>query len=62
MKYKIYHEKEQIFSIKNDKHTELINTAWPKEKDRKAFMTQMNMAFTGIHRDYIYYNEPTLSK
>lgn len=41
---------------------ELINTAWPKEKDRKAFMTQMNMAFTGIHGDYIYYNEPTLSK
>lgn len=46
----------------NDKQTELINAAWPKEEDRKAFMTQMNMAFTGIHGDYLYHNEPTLSK
>lgn len=46
----------------NDKQTELIKAAWPKEEDRKAFMTQMNKAFTGIHGDYLYHNEPTLSK
>jgi hypothetical protein len=46
----------------NDKQTELINSAWPKEDERKAFMTEMNKAFTGIHGDYIYHNEPSLRK
>lgn len=46
----------------NDKQTEFINAAWTKEEDRKKFMTEMNKAFTGIHGDYIYHNEPSLSK
>lgn len=45
-----------------DKDDELIKAAWPKEEDRKAFFTEMNKAFTGIHGDYIYHNEPTMSK
>ena len=45
-----------------DKNDELTKAAWPKEEDRKAFFTEMNKAFTGIHGDYIYHNEPTMSK
>lgn len=45
-----------------DKDDELIKAAWPKEEDRKAFFTEMNKSFTGIHGDYIYHNEPTMSK
>ena len=45
-----------------DKDNELIKAAWPKEEDRKAFFTEMNKSFTGIHGDYIYHNEPTMSK
>ena len=46
----------------NDKDDELIKAAWPKEEDRKAFFAEMRKAFTGIHGDYIYRNEPTMSK
>jgi hypothetical protein len=45
-----------------DKDDELIKAAWPKEADRKAFFDEMNKAFTGLHGDYIYHNEPTMSK
>jgi hypothetical protein len=45
-----------------DKDDELIKAAWPKEADRKAFFDEMRKAFTGIHGDYIYRNEPTMSK
>jgi hypothetical protein len=46
----------------NDKDDELIKAAWPKEEERKAFFDEMDKTFTGIHGDYIYRNEPTLSK
>jgi hypothetical protein len=46
----------------SDKQTELIKTTWPKEEDRKAFFDGLNKAFTGIHGDFIYHNEPSLSK
>lgn len=46
----------------SDKDDELIKAAWPKEADRKAFFDEMNKAFTGLHGDYIYHNEPTMSK
>lgn len=45
-----------------DKDDELIKAAWPKETDRKAFFDEMDKAFTGLHGDYIYRNEPTMSK
>jgi hypothetical protein len=45
-----------------DKDDELIKAAWPKESDRKAFFDEMDKAFTGLHGDYIYHNEPTMSK
>jgi hypothetical protein len=45
-----------------DKNTELIKAAWPKEYNRKTFMDEMNKVFTGIHSDYIYTNNPSLSK
>jgi hypothetical protein len=46
----------------NNKQTELINTSWPIEEESKAFMTEMEKAFTGLHGDFIYQNEPSLSK
>jgi len=46
----------------NDKDDELVKAAWPKEADRKAFFDEMNKAFTGLHGDYIYHNEPTMKK
>lgn len=46
----------------SDKQTELIKTTWPKEEDRKAFFDELNKTFTGIHGDFIYRNEPSLSK
>ncbi|MCI4442360.1 MAG: hypothetical protein JHC39_02540 [Lentimicrobium sp.] len=46
----------------SDKDDELIKAAWPKEADRKTFFDEMNKAFTGLHGDYIYHNEPTMSK
>jgi hypothetical protein len=46
----------------SDKDDELIKAAWPKEADRKAFFDEMNKAFTGLHGDYIYHNEPTMKK
>lgn len=46
----------------SDKDDELIKAAWPKETDRKAFFDEMNKAFTGLHGDYIYHNEPTMKK
>lgn len=46
----------------SDKDDELIKAAWPDEKARKAFFDEMNKAFTGLHGDYIYRNEPTMSK
>ncbi|NDP26294.1 MAG: hypothetical protein GZ087_02540 [Flavobacterium sp.] len=45
-----------------DKDDELAKATWPKESDRKAFLDEMNKAFTGLHGDYIYRNEPTMSK
>lgn len=45
-----------------DKNTELVKAAWSKEDDRKAFMDEMGKAFTGIHADYIYTNNPSLAK
>lgn len=45
-----------------DKDDELIKAAWPDEKARKAFFDEMNKAFTGLHGDYIYRNEPKMSK
>lgn len=46
----------------SDKDDELTKAAWPKEADRKAFFDEMDKAFTGLHGDYIYRNEPTMSK
>ncbi|MBF2709504.1 hypothetical protein [Flavobacterium soyangense] len=46
----------------SEKDDELIKAAWPKEAERKAFFDEMNKAFTGLHGDYIYHNEPTMSK
>jgi hypothetical protein len=46
----------------SDKDDELIKAAWPIEADRKAFFDEMNKSFTGLHGDYIYHNEPTMSK
>jgi hypothetical protein len=46
----------------NDKDDELVKAAWPKEEDRKVFFDEMSKAFTGLHGDYIYHNEPTMSK
>ncbi len=46
----------------SDKVDELIKIAWPKEADRKAFFDEMDKAFTGLHGDYIYRNEPTMRK
>lgn len=46
----------------SDKDDELIKAAWPKETDRKAFFDEMRKAFTGLHGDYIYRNEPTMSR
>lgn len=45
-----------------DKDDELTKVAWPKESDRKAFLDEMSKTFTGLHGDYIYHNEPTMSK
>ena len=45
-----------------DKNTELIKAAWSKEDTRKTFMDEFDKLFTGIHADYIYTNNPTLSK
>ena len=46
----------------NAKVKELIEAAWPDEKERKAFMDTMDKEFTGIHGDFIYRNEPTMRK
>lgn len=46
----------------SEKDDELIKAAWPDEAARKAFMEEMDKAFTGLHGDYIYHNEPTMSK
>tara|TARA_B110000503_G_scaffold83499_2_gene127443 strand:+ start:2073 stop:2885 length:813 start_codon:yes stop_codon:yes gene_type:complete len=46
----------------NAKMLALIEAAWPDEKERKAFMDTMGKAFTGIHGDYVYRNEPTMRK
>jgi len=46
----------------SDKDDELTNAAWPDATARKTFMDEMNKAFTGLHGDYIYHNEPTMSK
>lgn len=45
-----------------DKDDELIKAAWPKDADRKAFFDEMRKSFTGIHGDYVYRNEPTMTK
>jgi tetrahydromethanopterin S-methyltransferase subunit B len=46
----------------SDKDTELIQATWPDETARKAFFGEMRKAFTGLHGDYIYHNEPTMAK
>jgi hypothetical protein len=45
-----------------EKDDELIKATWPKEADRKAFFDEMDKIFTGLHGDYIYHNEPTMSR
>lgn len=50
------------FEKSSDKDDELIKAAWPKEEDKKAFMDEIKKAFTGLHGDYIYHNEPTMKK
>lgn len=45
-----------------DKNDELTKEAWPKEEDRKTFMDEMNKVFTGLHRDFIYNNVPSMKK
>ncbi|MFV8326964.1 hypothetical protein [Flavobacterium sp. ZS1P14] len=57
-----YYDSLSDLEKSSDKQNELIKTAWPKEEDRKVFFDGLNMAFTGIHGDFIYHNEPTLSK
>lgn len=46
----------------SDKDDELIKAAWPKESDNKAFFDELKKSFTGLHGDYIYHNEPSMSK
>ena len=46
----------------SDKDDELIKAAWPKEADKKAFFDELKKSFTGLHGDYVYHNEPTMSK
>lgn len=57
-----YYDSLSDLEKSNDKQSELIKLAWPKDEDRKAFFDELNKAFTGIHGDYLYHNEPTLSK
>ncbi|MFV5688756.1 hypothetical protein ACM55M_09060 [Flavobacterium sp. ZT3R25] len=57
-----YYDSLSDLEKSSDKQDELIKTAWPKEDDRKVFFDGLNKAFTGIHGDFIYHNEPTLSK
>lgn len=57
-----YYDSLSDLEKSSDKQTELIKTTWPKEEDRKVFFEGLNKAFTGIHGDFIYHNEPTLSK
>jgi hypothetical protein len=46
----------------NQKQDELVKATWPKESDSKAFFDELDLAFTGIHGDYIYHNLPGASK
>jgi hypothetical protein len=46
----------------NAKEEALLKEAWPNETKRKAFLDLIGKAFTGKHGDYIYHNEPTMSK
>jgi hypothetical protein len=46
----------------NLKQNELAKAAWPKEADSKAFFDELELAFTGVHGDYIYHNLPGASK
>jgi hypothetical protein len=46
----------------NTKRQTLIESTWPGKKERKAFMDTMEKAFTGIHGDFVYRNEPTMRK
>lgn len=57
-----YYDSLSDLEKSSDKQNELIKTAWPKEEDRKVFFDGLNLAFTGLHGDFIYHNEPTLSK
>ena len=57
-----FHDSSSNMEKSADKNTELIKATWPKEDDRKAFFDQMNKSFTGIHGDFIYHNEPSMSK
>jgi GrpB-like predicted nucleotidyltransferase (UPF0157 family) len=57
-----YYDSLSDLEKSTDKQTQLINTTWPNEDERKVFMTEMDKAFTGIHGDYVYQNEPSLRK
>jgi hypothetical protein len=46
----------------NEKELSLTKEAWPNESIRKTFMDKMNKGFNGIHKDFIYHNEPSMSK
>jgi hypothetical protein len=46
----------------NTKMQTLIESTWPDKKERKTFMDTMEKAFTGIHGDFVYRNEPTMRK
>lgn len=46
----------------NEKITELIKTNWPKDADAKTFFDELEKSFTGLHKDFIYRNIPTMSK
>ncbi len=45
-----------------DRSEELIETAWPDEEERKAFMKKRNKYLTPQHADYLYQDVPELRK
>lgn len=57
-----YYDSLSDLEKSNTKQTELIKSAWSKEEERKVFFDDLNKAFTGLHGDFIYHNEPSLSK
>ena len=45
-----------------DEESDLVSATWTDEKERDAFMGDMNKLFTGKHSDYIYRTVPELIK